>query len=156
VEKNSRGISAAEFHEHCRGFDVDLARQRRVGLTLRTFAQRRAVDDGVRFLRMKCGSDGGKVEQVESGSRQTDGFKLRREPGRKLDEVIADQSARTGDPNRSAWYFRNHFYSNTASILIQSSVVGERRGSVSPSDFMYSCDILSSKSSLMTRYRPVA
>ena len=99
-KKEKRNIGG-EFREASRGFNVDLAREWWVGLTIRAFAHRRTMNDGGRILFVERAGNGGGVEQVESGTGQPDDVKLRRESGRKLAEVIPDQPPRAGDPDNS-------------------------------------------------------
>ena len=58
-----------QFCQHFGGFYICLPRERGIGLTVRAFAQGRAVDDGSGSLLVEGRANGGKIEQVKIGAR---------------------------------------------------------------------------------------
>jgi len=100
--KQDEGDVRRQFGQDLRDLDVQLPGQRGIGLAGRTFAQGRAVNYGCWFLALELPAYSDEVIQIEPGSSQPDRLYTGRKFLRRFDQVMANETAGTGDPDRFA------------------------------------------------------
>ena len=95
-EKDERNVSR-KFGEAGGHIDIHFAGERRVGLAGGTLAERRAMNDELRRLRAEKRSNRRKIGQINFSAGETDDAVT---GGRRLQQIITDESASAGDPDR--------------------------------------------------------